>query len=166
MNTIDIQHLVRKPHRVRHSYTQTINAGPEAVFPLLCPVRELDWAPGWQPDWVISDSGTAEAGCVFQTPGDSTQDQPATWVVTRHDPEAHRVEMFKLIPQHTLMMLQASLEPNDEDCTAATIAYEYTALGPAGDAFIEQCTEEWYREFMSHWETAMNHYLETGELIG
>lgn len=165
MNTIDLNGMVRKPRRVRHSYTQTLNAAPEAVFPLLCPVREIDWAPGWRPDWVISDSGVAEDGCIFQTPGDSTQGQSATWVVTRHDPAAREVEMIKLIPSHTLMRLRASLEPDGKNRTAATITYEYTALGPSGDSFVEDCTGKWYANFMNHWETAMNHYLETGELI-
>ena len=160
MNSIDKTGLVKKPRRVQHSYTQSINAQPDEVFPLLCPVREIDWAPGWSPDWVISDSG-----CIFQTPGDSTQQQSATWVVTRHDPENRQVEMFKLIPEHTLMRLQALLEPEGSGGTAATIAYEYTALGPDGDAFIDNCTGEWYLDFMNHWETAMNYYLETGELI-
>src|SRR2546427_13050450 len=34
--------------RVTHEYTQTNDAPPEIVFPLLCPVREADWVPGWQ----------------------------------------------------------------------------------------------------------------------
>jgi len=162
MNTSRLPGMVRKPKRVWHSYTQTIGARPETVFPLLCPVRELDWAPGWKPDWVISDSGVAEDGCIFQTPGDSTQNRPATWVVTRHDPQAREVGMIKLIPEHTLMRLQARLEPLGEDRTAATITYEYTALGPEGEAFVEGCTAEWYANFMEHWESAMNRYLATG----
>jgi len=30
------------------------------VFPLLCPVLELKWAPGWMPEMVISQSGVVE----------------------------------------------------------------------------------------------------------
>jgi hypothetical protein len=34
--------------RVTHTYTQKLDATPERVFPLLCPVREAEWADGWQ----------------------------------------------------------------------------------------------------------------------
>ena len=34
--------------RIIHTYRQTIDATPEKVFPLLCPVREAEWLDGWQ----------------------------------------------------------------------------------------------------------------------
>ncbi len=37
-----------KAKRVSHEYTQTNDAPPDEVFPLLCPVRESEWVPGWQ----------------------------------------------------------------------------------------------------------------------
>jgi hypothetical protein len=166
MNTKSTQTEIRSPRRIRHSYTQTIHAGPDEIFPLYCPVRELDWAPGWRPDWVISESGVAEQGCVFQTPGDdSHHDESATWVITRHRPDTHEVEMFKVIPQHTLTKLQISLEPGSNGDTRATVAYEYTAFGPTGQSALDECSQEWYENLMLHWEKAMNHYLATGQLI-
>ena len=160
MNTKNPEQLVQKPHRIRHSYTQSINAEPDEVFPLLCPVRELDWAPGWQPDWVISECGLVEQGCVFQTPGDdSHKTETATWVVTRHDPAGLEVEMLKIIPQHTVTKLQVSLQADGQGRTRSTVVYEYTALGPEGRRFVDNCDQAWYEKLMHHWETAMNHYL-------
>src|SRR2546430_15425417 len=70
--------------RVTHEYTQTNDAPPDRVFPLLCPVREADWVPGWQYKMIYSKSGVAEAGCGFTTPnGDGTE---TTWLVTPYDP--------------------------------------------------------------------------------
>jgi len=158
--------ITRQPLRVRHSHTQSIHAAPGEVFPLLCPVRELDWAPGWQPDWVISASGYAEAGCVFQTPGSADGQTPAaTWVISDHDPASGRVGMIKVIPGHTVTRLQASLQADGKGHTRATIAYEFTALGADGERFVAGCTADWYRQFMANWETAMNHYLATGEKL-
>jgi hypothetical protein len=37
-------------------------------FPLLCPVREGDWASGLAYRLIHSDSGIAQKGCVFATP--------------------------------------------------------------------------------------------------
>jgi len=89
-----------KPRRVKHSFTQSIKGTPEQVFPLLCPVREADWIPGWRTDWVISNSGVAEQNCIFQTPPRPGAGGAASiWVITRHDADAFKVEMFKVTPE-------------------------------------------------------------------
>ena len=152
---------IRRPQRARHSFTQTIEGSPEEVFPLLCPVRELDWAPGWDPDWVISASGVAEPDCVFQTPGELS---PALWVITRHDPDK-QVEMIKFTPGHTVCKLEIELQRSSEKQTRVTVAYQHTSLGPEGDAFLAEFTADSYRKFMRGWEAAMNHWLRTGRIM-
>lgn len=44
-----------------------LDARPEAVFPLLCPVREYDWFPEWRCLMVYSESGIAERDAMFLT---------------------------------------------------------------------------------------------------
>ena len=149
---------VRAPCRVRHSYTQSIYAPPETVFPLLCPVRECDWAPGWRPDWVISASGVAERGCVFQTPAEGA-DPAAIWYITRHEPRDFYLEMLKTMPGHTVTRLTIQLQEDGAGGTIAEISYEYTALGPTGEEFVKARTRTWYQAFMRDWEAAMNEYL-------
>ena len=157
---------INEPRRVKHSYTQIINGTREQVFPLLCPVREADWLPGWATDWVISESGVAEANCMFQTPPRPASGESASiWVITRHDPEAFEVEMFKVTPGFTVGKLQISLSTNGEKQTRATIAYEFTSLSSLGDSYLEGFTAQWYEQFMQVWEKQMNYYLETGTLI-
>jgi hypothetical protein len=157
---------INKPQRVRHSYTQSLKGTPEQVFPLLCPVREADWIPGWTTDWVISNSGVAEQNCIFQTqPRPGAGGAASIWVITRHDANAFEVEMIKVTPEFTVGKLQISLSAQGETGTNATIAYEFTSLGPLGDTYLEGFTEQWYEKFMQVWEGQMNHYLETGELI-
>lgn len=48
--------------RKQFSRSQHVHASPEAIFPLLCPVREYDWIPGWDCRLVYTESGLAEAG--------------------------------------------------------------------------------------------------------
>jgi hypothetical protein len=157
---------INKPRRVKHSFKQSINGTPEQVFPLLCPVRETDWIPGWTTDWAISNSGVAEQDCIFQTPPRPGAGGAASiWVITRHDADAFEVEMFKVTPEFTVGKLQISLSPLDKNVTNATITYEFTSLGPLGDTYLEGFTAQWYEKFMQVWEEQMNHYLETDELI-
>jgi hypothetical protein len=153
---------ITKPRRIRHSHTQSLIAPPDRVFPLLCPVRETEWAQGWEPKTVISESGLMEQGCLFVTPD---EDAEAVWITVRHDPQAHYLELLKVVPDHTVCRFEITLTPEAEGRSAAGIAYTCTALGPAGDAFLDGFTGAWYREFMEHWETALNHYLEHGTML-
>jgi hypothetical protein len=153
---------IEKPNRKKHVYLQHIHAAPEAVFPLLCPVMETKWVPGWMPATVLSDSGVIEPGCIFITP---SKPQDAIWVVTTHDPVAWRLEMYKIAPEHSLTRLEIGLSGEQDGTTSATVAYEVTVLGAAGEKFVEEFTEEWYEDFMLSWEKALNHYLQTGRKI-
>ena len=153
---------VEKPQRISRSYTQSLGAPPERIFPLLCPVREADWVPDWNPELILSNCGVAEAECVFRTP-DSPDN--AIWIITQFDPENYALEMYKVRPNHTVGKLEIALVSDGPGATKADIAYTYTAIGPVGEAFLSDFTEEWYLDFMVQWEKALNHYLSTGEKI-
>ncbi|MBN2341209.1 MAG: hypothetical protein JXX29_05400 [Deltaproteobacteria bacterium] len=147
---------IKKPNRVCHSYVQHLHAAPEVVFPLLCPVLEEEWVPGWSPEFVLSDSGAAEEECVFVTPGDPAS---SIWIINRHEPERHYVEMYKVTPAVTVGKLRIQLSDTADGETAAEVSYEYTALSDEGDQFIEAFTKDAYNTFMQDWETALNAYL-------
>jgi len=153
---------ILSPRRIRRSFTQSLMAPPEKVFPLLCPVRETEWVPGWDPECVISHSGIAEKDCVFTT---STSPQNSIWIITFYDPDDYRIEMLKVTPNHTVGKLEIALSNAGDGGTRAEVAYTYTSLGPEGDLFLEAFTEDGYREFMERWERALNHYLSKGEKI-
>jgi hypothetical protein len=152
---------VVEPRRVSRSYTQSLVAPPAAVVPLLCPVREADWIPGWDPRLVISRSGVAEPDCVFVT---DASPQDAIWYVTRHDAAQGRVEMIKITPEVTACRLAIALRPTATGCTAE-VTYTHTSLGPRGDAFLEGFTEDAYVRNMRQWEARLNHYLAHGEAL-
>jgi len=86
---------ISKPIRATRTYTQRLIAGPDAVFPLLCPVREAEWIDGWDPARVVSTSGVAEADCVFTTAAGPLD---AVWYITRHERATGFVEMLKITP--------------------------------------------------------------------
>jgi hypothetical protein len=150
------------PRRVRHSYMQSLNAPPEKVFPLLCPVRETEWVKGWDPELVLSNSGVAEPDGVFVTPAAAGQ---IIWVITRYDPALYVLEFVKVTPGQTVGKIEIELSDDGRGGTRADVAYGYTSLGPDGDDFLETFTAEWYEGFMKQWETELNHYLATGEKL-
>jgi hypothetical protein len=154
---------IQPPVRVRRTYQQHLDAPPDRVFPLLCPVREADWVPGWEPSLVVSASGVAEEDSVFVMPGDETDD--AIWVITRHDPAAYAIAFVKVTPGHTVGRIEITLSADGVERTTATVAYQYTALSAAGEAFVHEFTDAAYATFMQQWERQLNHYLRTGRML-
>jgi hypothetical protein len=149
--------------RVSHEYTQTNDAPPDKVFPLLCPVREADWLPGWKYTLIYSDSGVAEAGCLFSTPNDAGPE--TIWMTTHYNPAAFTIAYAWVQPGMIATQLRISLSPAPGGKTRAHIRYVYTGLSAAGNAMLERYTPEWFLSKMRRWEKAINHYLQTGELL-
>jgi len=149
--------------RVSHEYTQTNDAFPEKVFPLLCPVREAEWVPGWQYRLIYSESGVAEDGCVFTTPSEAGPE--TVWMVTHYDPANFQVAYAWVQPGMIATQLRISLAPAAGGTTSARIRYLYTALSSAGNAVLDGYTPEWFQSKMQSWEGAINHYLRNGNLI-
>jgi hypothetical protein len=152
---------ITKPNRATHTYTQQLCAPPARVFPLLCPVRETEWADGWLPELAISCSGIAERDCVFITP---EKPGKAIWYTTRHEPENWFVEMLKIVPGVTACRLEIRLTPNADGCFA-DVTYSHTSLGAAGDEFVAGFTADSYQKFMRIWEKELNHFLNTGSML-
>lgn len=150
-----------KPVRVTRTFTQRLVGTPEAVFPLLCPVREADWIHGWDPILVVSEAGRAEADCVFTTTASPTD---AVWYITRHEPENGFVEILKITPSVTACRLTIQLRGVPGGCEAQ-VTYMHTSLGPDGDAFVSDFTETYYAKFMQDWESRMNHFLRSGQAL-
>ena len=149
--------------RLTRRYTQTIDAPPERVFPLLCPVREAEWLDGWRYTMIRSESGLAEPGAVFTTPGDGEPD--TVWIVTRHDPERRVVEFVRFTHGSRVCVLRIDVRPKGDDQSLVDIAYTYTAVAPAGNAFIDGFTEDAFLAAVRFWERSMNHWLATGERL-
>jgi hypothetical protein len=149
--------------RVSHEYTQTNDAPPEKVFPLLCPVRETDWVPGWQYRLIYSESGVAEDGCVFTTANDTGTE--TVWMVTHYDPANFAIAYAWTQPGMIATQPRIVLSPAPGGKTSACISYVYTGLSPAGNAVLDRYTPEWFRSKMQSWETAINYFLRTGSLI-
>jgi hypothetical protein len=149
--------------RVSHCYTQTNFASTDTVFPLLCPVREAEWVPGWRYRLIYSKSGVAELGCVFVT---EESGREITWVVSEYDPVGSRIAFVWVDPGMVATEIRIDLEPGEDPLqTAAHIRYTYTGLSAEGNREVERFDENWFRQKMQGWEAAINHYLKTGKLI-
>lgn len=147
---------IENPARASHRYTQRLEAPPERVFPLLCPVREVEWAEGWNPTLVLSGSGVAEPGCVFTT---AENGREAIWTFTDYDPSGLMVRFVKVVPALYLLAAEIRLEAAGAGRSRAHVAYTYTALSRDGEDFVAERSAEWWETFMREWEDSLNAYL-------
>ena len=151
------------PQRIIRSYRQTINAAPDIIFPLLCPVREAEWLDGWKYKMMYSESGRIEDGAVFSTPGDGEED--TVWFVTKHDKTLHQVEFARFTPNSRICFLRIAVHAKDGNSSYVDIAYTYTGITPAGNRFLDRLTEEAFHQGVTFWEASMNHFLKTGRRL-
>ena len=164
--------------RVTHEYTQTNLASPEKVFPLLCPVREADWIPGWRYKLIYSESGVAELGCIFTTEdptvesekysprsnGRDSKSTESTWICVDYDPAAFRIAYVGIRPGVVATELWIQLT-GDDGRTHSHIRFRYTGLSAEGNHLVESYDRSWFETKMRGWEKSINHYLTAGKMI-
>mgnify|MGYP006278493657 CR=1 FL=1 len=158
-----MQSAVPAHRRLVHHYRQDIEAAPDRVFPLICPVREAEWLAGWHYAMLYSQSGLAEAGAVFSTPGRGEPD--TTWVITRHDATARIVQFTRFTPDLRTCVLDVHITPAAAGRSFVEITYTYTALSAEGEAFLAALTREKFLAGVMFWEQSMNHWLRTGQQL-
>jgi hypothetical protein len=145
------------PVRVKRSFTQKLRGKPADVFPLLCPVREREWAEGWDPLAVYSFSGVAEEDCVFTT---GEENPESYWVITQFDPLRYVLEILKVTPGMTVARISIRLAEDKSGNTDAEIEYLYTAISPQGEGFVREYSQEFFDGFMRFSESALNIFLD------
>jgi len=151
------------PERKIFSYTQVINASPETIFPLLCPVRETEWLQDWEYRMIYSLSGLAEPGAVFSTSHHEEED--TIWVVTKHDKDSATVEFTRFTPFNRTCVLEIKVSARDSESSYVNISYTYTGLSSEGNKFIAHYDKKDFDANMKFWEDSMNYFIKTGNKL-
>jgi hypothetical protein len=148
----------------RKTLTRTIviHSTPDAIFSLLCPVRETEWVDGWVGNAVFSKSGYAEENGVFATKHEGEED--TIWFVTKRDTTAHEIEFVFFVPRIQVVRLLVRLAPRSANETALSVEYIRTGISEAGNEVIDN-SDAHFDTMMTSWEASMNHYMKSGELL-
>ena len=145
---------------VKH-HIMKIDASPETIFPLLCPVRESEWIAGWSCEMLHSESGRAELGCVFKT--DREPENEAYWIMTRCSPPSE-AEYIRFVTGKMFVVLNFKLS-EAADGTAVAVAYSFTGVTEEGNLFIETKAPQYIDLAIKHLEASLNHFVRTGEKL-
>lgn len=152
-----------KAKRVSRKFIHKIDSTPDKIFPLICPVKQLDWLDGWNFEMIYSESGISEEGCVFKTKHEGDVD--TIWVITKHDVENFIIEYIRITPGVLIVKININLEHRYSNITDVNTEYIFTALSEKGNEFIEGKSSKQFFNMMKWWEKSINYYLDSGKKL-
>jgi hypothetical protein len=120
-----------KSKRFRNTYSHTIAASCEAIFPLLCPVRESEWLTDWKYTMIYSKSGIAELDAIFSTWYGMEQ----FWYVSRYVP-CSTIEFIRIEEKRWIERLSITLSDAGNGITNVTWEQVTTTLSVGGEGVI------------------------------
>jgi len=134
----------------------------EQVFPLFGPVKEKEWAEGWNPRMVLPSSESVGEHMVFQTEGGHGGDpDTATWIVSKYDPKRWAIE-YTVFTRARIWWISVVCHAEGKDETEARIEYTYLGLDEEANRLNRAALDRMFRHDLQDWEHAINHYLRTG----
>ena len=148
--------------RIERTASFVVNAPVEKSFPLFGPIREKEWAAGWEPSVLLSKDLLIEEHMIFQTNGHEGEGK-YTWAVTTYQPERHLIE-YTVFTSDRIWFIRVACEAAGEK-TNVTVRYTYTGLTKEGNRKNKLAIEKMYAHNLKDWEVAINHYLETGQQL-
>ncbi len=145
--------------KVTRSHTVRILASPEVIFPLLCPVREEEWVPGWAEAYelVYSQSGFNEEGCIFRT--SYLYDTESLWTCIKYDKENYEIEFLIYIKDLVIRIMNILLSKDADNTTMARFKYTNTAISEKGNMLVETFTDDQCRDSVSGLGQLINYFL-------
>ncbi len=150
------------PQRITREIELIIDADPQQVFPLLCPVREYEWIEPWRCRVLYSDSGVAENNCIFETDFPQNGGRE-TWIVSHYEKD-HGIEFVRFTADEKITKLNIHLSGTPAGGTRLLWQKIYTGLSPEGNQVITAMSEDFEPE-AERIASMLNHYLKTGTML-
>lgn len=152
-----------KAKRIQRSATFQVQAPIEKAFPLFGPIREREWAAGWEPEIIYSVSPEIEDHMIFKTSATLHDAEFYLWVLNSYRPDEHLVEYTVSTPQR-VWFITVKCKPINAK-TEVTVTYTYTGLTEEGHRINQLAIEKMYADNLKDWEEEINFYLATGKQL-
>ncbi len=150
-----------KAERVEKSASFAVNTTVDKVFPLFGPIREKEWAHGWEPQIVYSKNSEAEEHMVFKTKGRHPGEEDYLWLVTQLRPKDYFIE-YTVSTSQRAWFISVKCRPGRNN-TVVTVTYSFTGLSEEGNDLNQQALDKMYAHNLKDWQEEINYYLETGK---
>ena len=134
-----------------------VRAAKNDVFPLLCPVLEYEWLPGWSCTMMYSDSGVAEKNAVFMTR--EVLRRKVMWTVITYEPDS-LIEYLLVMGSDGVVRLGISLEETEHRATRVVWRMLFTATGRFARHILPRSySEEKFQAMLGRRQKELNDYL-------
>ena len=134
-----------------------VNAAPEELFPLLCPVREYDWIPDWRCTMVFSESGAAEKDTIFHTA--FAFGKKVVWTLITFEP-ASFVEYLMVSGTDAVVRLSIGLASDGSGGTRVHWEMLFTSSSRLGTSILRRhFSEEAFHAMMTERRDQLNRYF-------
>lgn len=141
-----------------------VHGSPAEVFPLLCPVREYDWIPGWECRMGYSQSGVAEKNAVFTT-SHMFGAKSVVWTCISYEPDSF-IEYLMVGGRDGIVRLSIGLEAKATNRTEVTWTMVFTVLSRIGARIgRHEFTETAFAEMIDGRKRELDHFLTTGTML-
>ena len=129
---------------------------PDEVFPLFGPIREREWAPGWDPTIIYPGGVLAEAQMVFTARSHHADEGESTWTISRYDPGHGYIEYTVFAPGR-LWTIAIHCRPGEaEHTTRAEVTYTFTGVTDEGRRLNEAALDRMFQRDLKDWEEQIN----------
>jgi len=152
----------RKGERFIRVGSFALEASPERIFRLLCPVREYDWLPGWSCTMVYSESGVAEPNAIFLTRHPFSP--RLVWTLITYEPP-RLVEYLVVSGVDLVMRLSIALAEAEGGATSVRWEMLFTTATRKGAlATAREFSAERYEAMMHERKRQLQSYLSREEV--
>jgi hypothetical protein len=147
-----------------------IDAPAAEVFPLVCPIGEYKWIPGWKCQIVHCPNDRVELGTIFHeyTSAPFMLDSAfaqTTWTAVFHDPENYQIH-FRMDTEHTTSLYKPGFAENPDGGCAYTLDLTFTPIDTKGAELVASDGRAAKIELMlSALGAMLKTYAETGRMI-
>lgn len=145
-----------------------VNAPVEEIFPLICPVMECKWIPGWKCE-LIRFTGSMGPDTRFREFLSAPMLMNAvmkktTWSVVAFDPDHHRVQ-FRLDNEQSSSLLTFSFTQIGQDRTNCVSKMITTPLNSTGIRVVNNRGDKKLRLLLMALQELLKYYCENGQTM-
>ncbi len=133
---------------IERRHTITLPLDTAAAFALFTSKGEIAWVDDWRPEFLYPPDGEPREGMVFRT---SHGGETTLWACVAWEPEAHHMRYARVTPESRFGFVDVVCRALAPDMTAVTVGYDFTALSPAGQAYLDRLTEAAFAAMIDAW---------------
>lgn len=147
----------------------SIDASVDTVFPLVSPIEEYKWIPGWKCKLIHYPRDIIALGAIFYEISSApfligNYNGKTTWTVVEYEPENYKLH-FRLDNKKSSSLYKIELSDDGQGKTKGNLDFTYTAINKKGNQLVVDKVEDKIHIMLSVLYTLLKYYSENNKLL-